>query len=148
MTTPPGDIEMRLRHLDMIQAVVTRQAQNSFAVRGWSVTVVSAVFAIAATQEDAPAATVLVALAPTLIFWGLDAYYLWQERLFRSLYAAAARRAREGADADPDVPLFDMSTVAYRAQAGPYWRALVQPGVAAIPAMLGLVVLVFWLWVN
>jgi hypothetical protein len=148
VTAPPGDIELRLRHLDMIQAVVTRQAQNSFAVRGWSVTVVSAVFAVAATQDDAPAATVLVALAPALIFWGLDAYYLWQERLFRSLYAAAARRAREGGDEVPDVPVFDMSTAAYRAHVGSYWRALVQPGVAAIPAMLGIVVLVFWLWVN
>jgi hypothetical protein len=148
MTTPPSDTDLRLRHLDMIQAVVARQAQNSFAVRGWSVTVVSAVFAIAVTQDDAPRATVLVALAPTLIFWGLDAYYLWQERLFRGLYTAAAHVAREGPASAFDVPLFDLSTAPYKAEVGPYWRVLVLPTVAAIPTMLLLVVLVFWLWVN
>ena len=51
----------------------------------------SAVFAVAVTQDQAPSAIALVALAPTLIFWGLDAYYLWNERLFRALYAT--RRA-------------------------------------------------------
>ena len=27
-----------------------------------------------------------MALVPVLIFWGLDGYFLWQERLFRALY--------------------------------------------------------------
>ena len=27
-----------------------------------------------------------VALVPVLFFWGLDGYFLWQERLFRALY--------------------------------------------------------------
>ena len=149
MTELPTDIELRLRHLDMIQVVVARHAQNSFAVRGWSVTVVSAVFAVAVTQDQAPSATVLVALAPTLIFWGLDAYYLWNERLFRALYADAARRARAGgAPGEPDVPLFDLSTAAYRATVDTWWRTLFQPTVVAIPAMLMVVVLAFWIWVG
>jgi hypothetical protein len=147
MTNVPADIELRLRHLDMIQAVVTRQAQNSFAVRGWSVTVVSAVFAVAVTQDQAPRATVLVALAPTLIFWVMDAYYLWQERLFRSLYADAARRARDAAS-EPDVKLFDLNTTAYREAVGSRWAVLFQPTVVAIPAMLVAVVVVFWVWVG
>jgi hypothetical protein len=147
MVNVPADIELRLRHLDMIQAVVTRQAQNSFAVRGWSVTVVSAVFAVAVTQDEAPPATVLVALAPTLIFWVMDAYYLWQERLFRSLYADAARRARDAAS-EPDVKLFDLNTTPYREAVGTWWGVLFQPTVAAIPAMLGAVVLVFWVWIG
>jgi hypothetical protein len=148
MTNVPADIELRLRHLDMIQAVVTRHAQNSFAVRGWSVTVVSAVFAVAVTQDQAPPATVLVALAPTLIFWWMDAYYLWQERLFRGLYADAARRARDGAAGEPEVKLFDLSTNAYRKATGSWWGALFQPTVVAIPATLVLVVLVFWVWIG
>ena len=148
MTDLPTDIELRLRHLDMIQAVVARQGQNSFAVRGWSVTVVSAVFAVAVTQDEAPRGTVLVALAPTLIFWAMDAYYLWQERLFRSLYADAARRAREGAGSEPDVKLFDLNTMPYRATVASWWRTLLQPTVVAIPAVLLVVVLVFWIWVG
>jgi len=147
MTDLPTDIELRLRHLDMIQAVVARQGQNSFAVRGWSVTVVSAVFAVAVTQDEAPRATVLVALAPTLIFWAMDAYYLWQERLFRALYADAARRARDAAS-EPDVQLFDLNTGPYLATVTSWWRTLFQPTVVAIPAVLVVVVLVFWLWAG
>ena len=148
MTNVPADIELRLRHLDMIQAVITRQAQNSFAVRGWSVTVVSAVFAVAVTQDEAPPATVLVALVPTLVFWAMDAYYLWLERLYRGLYADAARRARDGAASEPEVMLFDLNTSAYREAVGSWWGMLVKPAVVGIPAMLVAVMLVFWVWVG
>ena len=33
-----------------------------------------------------------------LIFWGLDGYFLWQERLFRALYNHV--RAKDAADID------------------------------------------------
>src|SRR5439155_23984745 len=53
-------------------------------IRGWSVTIVAALFALAA--KDADRRFVIVAYFPAAMFWALDAYYLHQERLFRSLY--------------------------------------------------------------
>jgi len=36
--------EDQRKHLELIQAVITRMAGNSFLIRGWSVTLVSALF--------------------------------------------------------------------------------------------------------
>jgi hypothetical protein len=76
----------QIKHLEFIQAVVARLARNSFAYKGWAITLVAAVFALA-TKASEPR-FLLVALVPAIFFWGLDAYYLRQERLFRQLYDA------------------------------------------------------------
>lgn len=136
--------ELRLRHLDNIQQVVNRLAQNSFTIRGWSVTLVTVVFAILSAQTDKASGLILVAVAPTWIFWALDAYYVRQERRFRHLYAAAARRIRDGAAA-PDVLPFDMNPASYLSRHEPWWRSLLAPHVAAMPATLSAIIVVVWL---
>ena len=72
------------KHLELIQGVITRMAGNSFLLKGWTVTIAAALFALAAAKSDQRLA--ILALFPTLSFWGLDAYYLRQEKLFRKLY--------------------------------------------------------------
>src|SRR5947208_1973405 len=74
----------KIKHLEMIQAVINRMANNSFLLKGWCVTLVAALVALA--QKDTRVAFILIAYVPVLVFWILDAYYLWQERLFRKLY--------------------------------------------------------------
>ena len=41
-----------IAHLQMIQAVITRMASNSFLIKGWSVTLVAALFALAAANTN------------------------------------------------------------------------------------------------
>ena len=41
-------MESKIAHLKMVQAVITRMAGNSFLIKGWSVTLVAALFALAA----------------------------------------------------------------------------------------------------
>ncbi|GFJ94387.1 hypothetical protein [Phytohabitans rumicis] len=100
-----SDEELRLRHLDHIQGIITRLAQNSFTVRGWSVSLVSVVLAVLSTQ-DSSAGLAPIALVPALVFWGLDAYYLRGERLYRQLYRAVANRIVAG----PGAPTCPRST--------------------------------------
>lgn len=71
-------------HLDMIQGVVNRLSHNSFLLKGWSVLLVSAMFALAA--KDSQILFVYLAYFPAISFWMLDGYFLHQERLFRKLY--------------------------------------------------------------
>lgn len=71
-------------HLEMIQGVVNRLSHNSFLLKGWTVVLVSAMFALAA--NDAKLLFVLLSFFPAIIFWLLDGYFLRQERLFRALY--------------------------------------------------------------
>jgi hypothetical protein len=75
---------MKEKHLEFTQGVINRMGQNSFLIKGWTVTLVSALFALAA--KDANQKFVIVAYFPTLAFWLLDSYYLYQERLFRKVY--------------------------------------------------------------
>jgi len=51
-------------------------AGNSFLLKGWSVTVTSGLFALSAKDNNPIFA--FVAFFPSLVFWGLDAYYLRQ----------------------------------------------------------------------
>ena len=71
-------------HLAMIQGVVNRLAQSSFLLKGWSVVLVSALLAFAANSSEA--LVLYIPLLPAIVFWALDGYFLWQERLFRALY--------------------------------------------------------------
>ena len=71
-------------HLNMMQGVISRMAENSRYCKMWCVTLVAAVLVLVARTGEPQHA--LIALAPTLLFWGLDAYYLALERGFRKSY--------------------------------------------------------------
>jgi hypothetical protein len=77
-------MENKRKHLEMIQGIVNRLAHCSFLLKGWSVILVSALFALAA--KDAKIYFIYLAYFPAIAFWGFDGYFLWQERLFRKLY--------------------------------------------------------------
>ncbi len=76
--------ENKRKHLEFIQLVITRMNVNSFLVKGWTITIISALFALAAVNSDR--GFVILGLFPAIVFWFLDAYYLRQERLYRHLY--------------------------------------------------------------
>ncbi len=63
-------------------------AGNSFLLKGWSVTLTSALFALAA--KDANPFFVYLAYFPSTTFWALDGYFLNKERLYRELYKDVA----------------------------------------------------------
>ena len=77
-------MENKHKHLEMIQGVINRMANSSFLLKGWAVTLVAGIFALA--SRDADKIYFLVAYVPIVAFWGLDAYYLRQECLYRKLY--------------------------------------------------------------
>lgn len=74
------------KHLEMIQDVIERHARSSFLLKGWSVTIVAAVFLLAARGASPVLLAMAAGLLPSFAFWGLDAYYLMQERTCRALY--------------------------------------------------------------
>lgn len=77
-------MEAKLKHLEMIQGIINRMAGNSFLLKGWSVTLISALFALAA--KDSNQFFLYLAYFPCVAFWSLDGYFLWQERMYRKLY--------------------------------------------------------------
>ena len=78
------------KHLEFTQLVINRMGQNSFLIKGWTVTIVSALFALAA--KDANQKFIAISYFPSIVFWILDSYYLYQERLFRKVYDFARKQ--------------------------------------------------------
>ncbi|HEX5616946.1 MAG TPA: hypothetical protein VFX51_00915 [Solirubrobacteraceae bacterium] len=78
----------RPEHLALIQGVITRMAGNSFLIKGWTVTLVAGLSALAADKSDGAFGWLAVAVA--LVFAFLDAFYLALERAYRRLYADVA----------------------------------------------------------
>ncbi|MFD6169650.1 hypothetical protein [Streptomyces coeruleorubidus] len=76
--------EERLKHLEFLQAVITRLSNHSFLVKGWALTLAAGFFAVASSQQSWQVAA--SGLVPLACFWFLDGLFLRQERLFRHLY--------------------------------------------------------------
>ncbi len=72
------------KHLDYIQNTINRMANNSFLIKGWTITFISLLFILAVRESNIW--LLALSLLPLFCFWGLDAYYLKQEKLFRELY--------------------------------------------------------------
>ena len=86
-----------VKHLEFIQGVIGRMNTNSFLIKGWSVTLVAALFALAA--KDANVMFAVVAYLPIVLFWLLDGFYLSQERQYRALFKDIAASGGAGAPA-------------------------------------------------
>ena len=64
------------KHLDFIQSAINRMAGNLFLLKGWSISLIAALFALAA--KDANKSYFVIAYFSLLIFWSLDGYFLSQ----------------------------------------------------------------------
>ncbi|MFB2701913.1 hypothetical protein [Aeromonas veronii] len=82
-------MEEKIKSLEMLQSIIGRLAQNSFMIKGWGISLLTAVIAIAMDKEKP--ALILVGTFFYLFFWGMDAYYLYQEKIFRRIYEYHAK---------------------------------------------------------
>lgn len=101
-------MQSKMKHLEMIQGIINRMGSNSFSLKGWAVTLVAGIFALAAKDTDKM--YFLIVYIPVIVFWGLDAYYLKQERLYRSLYSKVAKTQEDKIDFSMDTSLEEFKT--------------------------------------
>lgn len=86
-------IEEKLKHLEFTQNIITRMNANSFVIKGWSVTLVSALFALAADKVNTK--FIYLAYFPVVMFWILDGFFLSQEKQYRELYKEVAGKDKD-----------------------------------------------------
>ncbi|WP_299393322.1 hypothetical protein [Pelagibius sp.] len=91
----------KIKHMEFVQGVINRLAQSSFLLKGWSVVLVAALSALAA--ENSNRSFIFLAYIPVIVFWGLDGYFLRQEKMFRALYDRVRKMEDDAID-------FSMST--------------------------------------
>ncbi len=94
--------ELMLKEIEIIQDIINRMAHNSFMIKGWTIVLVVATLLLKGSEYQ-----VFIAYIPLFVFWFLDAYFLWQERLYRRLYNWVIKNRM-----NTDEYLFDMN--AYR----------------------------------
>lgn len=89
-------MEAKLKHLEFIEAAIGRMATNSFLFKGWAITIASGLsgFGVVDTRPTLFA----IALVTTVLFWALDAYYLWLEHGFIALYNKVAQKSPDDID--------------------------------------------------
>lgn len=77
-------MDAKTKHLELLQIIIQRIANNSFLLKGWTVTLIVAIFTLA--SKDAIQIYFILAYIPVFAFWFLDAYYLQLERKYITLY--------------------------------------------------------------
>lgn len=78
-------------YLQMIENVINKMSSNSFLIRGWGITVVGGLMTVFFTHLNNKSNWFILILcfAVCVFFWINDAYYLYIERKFRTLYSKA-----------------------------------------------------------
>jgi hypothetical protein len=125
--------EEKRQHLEFIQNVITRMNTNSFQIKGMAITIVSALIAIYASTSNI--VFVFLGIAPTILFWFLDSYYLQQERKFRGVYNDVA----EITDTvnRKQIKIYDMPIREYKGWKYSFLKAFI---LGTIPCLYGTIV--------
>lgn len=90
-------MEKKLKHLELIQNIITRMANNSFLLKGWNLTLLAALIGLN-KENGLDGKVVFICFILILVFWILDSYYLSQERIFRARYEEVRVKLEEEID--------------------------------------------------
>ena len=74
------------KEIDLIQACITRMADNSFRLKELYISLISIALTLMMGQECELLLVSVFLLGVTAVFWGLDAFFLKMETLFRWKY--------------------------------------------------------------
>lgn len=102
-------MESKLKHLEFIQNVINRMANNSFIIKGWCVTIISALFAL--SEKENSQSFAVISLLPIMAFGILDAYFLKLEREYRRLYNTVRKQNENEINFSMDIQLFKIPII-------------------------------------
>ena len=106
--------EYMMKEIDIIQDIIKRMAFNSFMIKGWAITLVVITLLLNGTTFH-----ILIAFLPLLVFWFLDSYFLWQERMYRCLYKWVVTNRLK-----TDEYLFDMNAYRFKDEVQSKWQIM------------------------
>jgi hypothetical protein len=81
--------EKKIKHLEFIQNIVSRMADCSFKLKGWTIAITTAVLGFIFANNlmiEEKYKILNIAIIFISMFWYLDSYYVRQERIFRDKY--------------------------------------------------------------
>ena len=127
-------MENKRKHLEIIQTTINRMANCSFLIKGWCITIVSALLAL--TIKETNNRLIFITIIPIVIFWILDGFFLFQERLYRALYDEVRMKADEQID-------FSMNTLKFLGERNRWVKAMFSKTLNILYLSLVLLVSIF-----
>src|SRR5712675_687181 len=88
----PADSPAVTAHINLLQGIISRLANNSSSCKTWCLTLTAAFLSLAGAIHQPRIVT--LALVPVAIFGFLDAMYLAHERSYRTLYKNLVEKIR------------------------------------------------------
>lgn len=90
----PADNPASMAHVNLLQDIINRLANNSASCKTWCLALVGAFIGLAGASKSPEIAS--YAFLPILLFGCLDAMYLAQERAYRQLFRKVVDKIRTG----------------------------------------------------
>ena len=129
-----------IEELKTIQEIIKRMASNSFMLKGWTVTLVTATLLLKVATDNKY--TILVGFIPLLSFWILDAFYLRQEKLYRELYNWTILNRLS--DQEKTRKCFDMSTSQFSDKIPSVYNVMFSPTLRIFYIPTALILLIYF----
>lgn len=126
--------ENEVAYLEMIQSVITRMAQNSFLIKGWTITLIAALSAFSSLKTPHFAVCLLLMV---IGFWYLDAFFLKTERQYRTLYGQAVSKQ--------NTKLFNLAVSAEIVRQHPWYKSMFSITLTVFYGVILIAVLLFYL---
>ena len=99
------DKDLRLKEIDLLQGCITRMAQNSFLIKGWTLSIVVAVVALLPQKVSLPQSSIrCICMICIGAFFILDSYSIFLDRCYRVKYDWVVKHRSES-----DFLFLDMS---------------------------------------
>ncbi len=109
------------KEIDLIQAVITRMANNSFLLKGWLISLVAVILALSKdtlVTDDVTYLSFILCL-PVLVFWYLDAFFLHKEKCYRKLYEWVITNRK-----DSDEHLYSLNYTRFEDKVEGIWKIM------------------------
>jgi len=97
--------EKKLKHLELIQGVISRMAGNLFYLRGWVITLLAGILVLLTQTENGKFPSIFLTFI-IVLFWIYDGYFLAMERMYRDLYDKVRSLKEEDVDFSMDISEF------------------------------------------
>lgn len=130
-------------HLSMLQDIIKRMADNSFKIKGWCITLVSALLGLLISNTDVVSNDLFIILIPIIGFGFIDAYYLRLERVFRNRYESDVKKIKE--NKIEEVKLLSFNSDNTKSEKTKYRQALFSKSILLlyIPLILSVILTIY-----
>jgi hypothetical protein len=135
------DKDVLHKEIDLIQACITRMASNSFLLKGWAISIIAVVLALADKAVE-PALLSSLVLIPLISFWYLDAFFLRTEKMYRKMYEWVLEKRR----AEDTTFLYDLNPHRFKNDVDSTWTVMWSITLRwfyGIPSLITLGVIIF-----